>query len=144
MEDFIITSSLTKNEYAKVVFLGLCRKPAFILIMLFAIYLLIFDDSYILGAFFILSPLIVTLIAVNQYKSNASYRSDIKYTFGENGMSVEAPTCKSEFTWKHIVKHKQISDFLILYHSNRTGNFIDTRKLNAEQLKFIKDKVVHK
>ncbi|WP_333666573.1 YcxB family protein [Flavobacterium sp.] len=144
MEDFSITSRLTKNEYAKVVFLGLCRKPAFILIQLSAIYLLIYDESYILGTFFILSPVIITLIAVNQYKSSVSFRSDIKFTFGENGMRVEAPTYKSEFTWKHILKHKQISNFLILYHSNRMGNFIDTRKLNAEQLKFIKDKVVEK
>ena len=144
MEDFIINSSLTKNEYARVVILGLYRKPAFILIQLFAIYLLICDNSYILGIFFILSPVIITLIAVNQYKFNVNFKSSIKYTFCENGMNVEAPTCKSEFTWTHIIKHKQISNFLILYHSNRMGNFIDITKLSAEQLKFIKDKVAEK
>lgn len=141
MDNFSITTQLTKKEYLKVMLLGLYRKLPFIVISLFGLYLLLFDNAKILGIVFILSPTIIILIALNQFTTNPNFKNPIKYTFTENGILVEAITCKAEFTWKHIIKCKEISDFLILYHSKHSGNYIDKRKLSSDQFEFIKEKI---
>ncbi|WP_298153598.1 YcxB family protein [Flavobacterium sp.] len=142
MESFSIVSNMSKNQYLKVMLLGLYSKPAFIAVVLFGGYLVIFNESYqqvVLGLAFVLSPVIIALIAARQFGSSPGSGDDIAFTFGENGITVEGSTCRSEFTWEHIVKQKEISNFLILYHSKRVGNFVDKRKLSAAQLQFIKD-----
>lgn len=140
MQDFSITTTLSLTDYAKVYFLGVIRKPAFILIPLFGLYMM-YHESYIMGVFFIVAPVLATWTAVRRYKSNADYNSVIQYTFGENGIRTEAPSCTSDYAWSHIVKYQQISHFIILYHGNNTGNIIDVQKLTPEQLQFIRYKV---
>ncbi len=56
-------------------------------------------------------------------------------------MRVQGLTFKGEFVWAHIIKQKEIANFLILYHSKKAGNFIDKTKLTLDQLQFIKTKV---
>jgi hypothetical protein len=144
MDDFTITSRMTTKEYAKVMIIGLYKKPVFILAAFLGIYLILDDASYleaIMGFFLFLSPMIITLIAVSQFNSNPSFKNDIKFIFGENGIHVEGITFKAQFTWEHIIKQKEISHFIILYHSKKMGNFVDKTKLTPDQLKFIKDKV---
>lgn len=150
---------MSTSTYGKIMLIGLYRKPVFILTTLFGIYYIIglatgyftpigYDNEiyfeFLMGLFILFAPLIITMISVKQFNSNPSFKNDMKYTFSEIGMSVEGITFKGEFTWKHIIKEKEISNFLILYHSAKMGNFIDKTKLNPEQLKFIKDKVVEK
>ncbi|HWK08372.1 MAG TPA: hypothetical protein VNS58_32320 [Puia sp.] len=160
MEDFTITSRLTTKQYAKVMFLGLYKKPAFILATLIGLYYivtLILDYFKIInyysdtpyfeifcGLFLFLSPTLIVIISVRQFLSNASFKNDIKYTFGEKGMAVEGLTFKGEFLWTHIIKQKEVSNFLILYHSKKMGNFIDKTKLTLDQLQYIKTKVGQK
>jgi len=160
MEDFSISNRLTAKDYSKVMITGLYRQPAFILATILGLYLLvtvILDYFKIInyysetpyfemfcGLFLLLAPTLITVIAVRQFISNPSFRSDIKYTFGENGMVVEGITFKGEFSWAHIIKQKEIGNFLILYHSKKIGNFIDKTKLTSDQLQFIKTKVGQK
>jgi hypothetical protein len=156
MEEFTIISRITTKEYVKVMLLGLYKKPIFIIASLFGIYYLSglsnewftpmsYNNEvyfiFFIGLFLLLSPLIITMIAAKQFYSNPSFRTDIKYTFGKNGMIVEGVTFKGEFAWTHIIKQKEISNFLILYHTNKMGNFIDKTKLTLDQLNFIKSKV---
>ena len=138
-------------------FLGLYKKPAFILATLIGLYCivtLILDYFKIInyysgtpyfeifgGLFLLLFPTLIVIISVRQFLSNVSFKNDIKYTFGEEGMAVEGLTFKGEFVWSHIIKQKEISDFLILYHTKKMGNFIDKTKLTLDQLQFIKAKV---
>ena len=82
-------------------------------------------------------------MAVRQFLSNPNLH-EIKYTFGESGMTVQGPTFKGEFLWAHIIKQKEIYKCLILYHNKRMGNFIDKTKLTADQIQFIKSKVRRK
>ena len=56
-------------------------------------------------------------------------------------MTVQGLTFKGEFVWAHIIKQKEIGNFLILYHSKKMGNFINKTKLTSDQLQFIKTKV---
>jgi hypothetical protein len=160
MDTFTITSRLTTKEYAKIMFIGLYKKPAFILCTILGTYYLItflldflnVINFYIetpfyeifLCSFLLLSPLFIIIISVKQFVSNPSFQSDIKYTFGENQLTVEGLTFKGEFLWAHIIKEKEINKFLILYHNNRMGNFIDKTKLTSEQLQYIKSKIKKK
>lgn len=156
MEDFTILTRMTTKQYVKVLLVGLYKKPIFIISALFGIYYLIglasgwFTSAgysneiyleYLVGFFLLFAPLLIALISLKQFNSNPSFRKDIKYTFGENGMTVEGVTFKGEFAWAHIIKHKEISHFLILYHTKKMGNFINKTKLTSEQLNFIKSKV---
>jgi hypothetical protein len=153
MEDFTIKMHLTKKEYAKVMFVGLYKKPVFILATLFGLYLMttaILDYSgtplyeIICGAFLLLAPTLIVLIAINQFASNLSFQNDMTYTFSENGVAIQGMTFKSEFLWSHIIKQKELGKFLILYHTKKFGNFIDKTKLTTNQLGFIKSKIKRK
>jgi hypothetical protein len=160
MDDFSITTRLTAKEYSKVMITGLYKKPAFILATILGLYLLVtvtldhfkimnyYSDTpyfeFYSGLFILLGPALIVVIAVRQFISNPSFRNDIKYTFGEKGIAVEGITFRSYFLWAHIVKQKEISKFLILYHSKKMGNFIDKTKLTLDQLEFIKTKAGQK
>lgn len=157
MENFTITTQLTTKEFAKVMIIGLYKKPGLILATLLGIYYIItflLDGFKIvnfyqevpyfeiaISLFLLLSPTIITLIAVRQFNSNISFKNGIKYTFDDNGFLVEGSTFKGEFSWNHIVKIKEIDNFLLLYHAKNTGNYIDKRKLTLHQIDFIKSKL---
>ena len=157
MEDFTITTRTTTKEYAKVMLIELYKKPVFIIATIVSLYLLttvLLDHLKIInyysdtpyfeffgGLFVLLGPTLITFIAIRQFNSNPSFQHTIKYTFSDNGMGIEGKTFKGEFLWAHIIKQKEISNFIILYHNKRMGNFIDKTKLTKEQLQFIKTKI---
>ena len=160
MEDFTIKTRMTPKEYVKVMYVGLYKKPGFILATLVGVYLLIMVlldysntvESYIdtpwfeiiCGTFLLVAPTLIVFIAVRQFTSNPSFQNDMTFTFGDSGVSIQGVTFKSEFIWTHIIKQKEISKYLILYHNKKFGNFIDKTLLTSEQLKFIKSKVNQK
>jgi hypothetical protein len=160
MEDFTIKTRLTTKEYTKVMFVGLYKKPAFILATVLGFYLIttvIFNyldviDYYndtplfeiICGTFLLLAPSLIVLIAVRQFTSNPSFQNEMTYIFSDSGVDILGLTFKSEFLWTHIIKQKELGKFLILYHNKKFGNFIDKTKLTADQLNFIKSKVRQK
>ena len=141
-------------------FIGLYRKPVFIVASLLGLYFATtivlyylnivnwYSDTptfeIICGAFLLLAPTLIVLISVRQFTSNPSYQNDITYTFNENGITCQGLTFKSEFLWTHITKQLELRKFLILYYSKKFGNFIDKTKLTTEQLQFIKSKVGQK
>jgi hypothetical protein len=160
MENFSITTQLTTKEFAKVMIIGLYKKPGMIFATILGSYYIItiLLDSFkivtlyegipyfetAIGFFLLFAPVIVTLIAVKQFNSNVSFKNGIKYTFNDEGIMVEASTFKSNLSWNHIVKTKEIRNFLLLYHSKNSGNYIDKTKLNQHQLEFIKSQVSQK
>lgn len=138
-------------------FIGLYKKPVFILATFMG---LVISTQIVLYYFFdigfyeetpwmelisspilLLSPSLIVFISVKQLKSNPSFLEDMHYTFGEDGIVVQGITFKGEFAWKHVIKHKEIGKFLVLYHTKRVGNFIDKTRLRPEQLEFIRLKV---
>jgi YcxB-like protein len=160
MDNFTITTRLTKNDYAKFMYSELYKKPQFILTTLVGLYLIVtvvlnylnIIDYYsgipvyeiIFGVFILLGPTMIVLIAAKGYTSNPSLQHDINYTFGDNGITVQGLTFKSELSWAHIIKQKETGKYLILYSSKKLGNFIDKSKLTLEQMQFIKSKVGQK
>jgi hypothetical protein len=158
--NFSITSKMTPREYAKVMFIGLYKKPAFILCAVVGLYLLItvfldylevinyYDTKPLFevfgGAFLVLAPTFIVIISVRQFRSNPSFQNDIRYTFGDDGIMMQGITFKSEVSWPHIIRQKEIAGFLILYHTKKFGNFIDKSKLSEDQLLFIKAKITDK
>jgi hypothetical protein len=160
LENFTITTRLTTKEYAKVMFIGLYKKPAFILSGLLGLYftttvvlhylnvIQFYDDTPLFevccGLFLLLFPSLILIIAVRQFNSNPSFQNDIHYTFSDQGVAVNGLTYKSEFVWAHIIKQRELGKFLILYHNKKFGNFIDKTTLTSEQLQFVKSKVAKK
>jgi len=157
MNNFSIITRLTTREYARIMFIGLYKKPGFILATVLGLYFattVILDYLNIIdwysdtptfeiacGTFLLLAPTLIVLIAVRQFTSNPSFQNDITYTFSDNGVACQGLTFKSEFLWTHIIKQKELGKFIILYHNKKFGNFIDKTKLTTEQLNFIKTKV---
>lgn len=160
MEDFTVTTRLTAKEYAKIMLVGLYKKPVFILGILLGLYLLTmilldylgivdyYNDKSLLtitfGLFLLAAPALLALIAVRQFTSNPNFQHDAVYTFGDGGVTIKCLTFKSELLWTHIIKQKEMGKFLVLYHTKRAGNFIDKTKLTLDQLNFIKAKIAHK
>jgi hypothetical protein len=154
MEDFSITTRMTGNEYSKATFIGLYRKPRIILAGIFGIVLIILGGleknslySYepsveiTIGVYFLLVPTISVLRSVKYFRSTPGVRDEITYTFNQSGYIVQGHTIKAEIQWTRIIKREEIGKFLILYLSNRVGNFIDKTKLTSGQLEFIRSKV---
>ena len=160
MEDFTIETHLTTREYVRVMFIGLYKKPGFILASVVGLFLVTTSvlnymevvDYYtynpladiLLGLLLLLAPALIVLISVRQFISNPSFKHNIIYTFSDNGIIVQGLTFKAEFLWAHIIKQKELSKFLILYQSKKFGNFIDRTKMTTSQLQFIKSKVGQK
>jgi len=158
MENFTISTQLTAKDYARITLTSLYKKPGMILAAIVGTYLVFaefFDEinvvhydtphmEIILGSFLVLFPLLIVLIGVKEFNSDTKYRGSIKYTFDENGMLAEGKTFKSEYMWAHIMKQREIGNYLILQHTKRTASFLDKTKLSAEQLSFIKNKVNRK
>ncbi|HMH21225.1 MAG TPA: YcxB family protein [Puia sp.] len=160
MDDFTITTRLTKGDYSRFLYSELYKKPAFILATLFGIYLIVsvmlsysgMINFYtktpyvetVCGIFILLGPTLVVLAALRGFSSNPGYRHDMVFTFGQDGFRVQGLTFKSEMSWAHIIKQKETRKYLILYSSKRLGNFIDKSTLTGEQIHFIKAKVVRR
>lgn len=160
MEDFSINVRITTKEYLQVMLLGLYKKPLFIIATLYGLFevtTFLLDymqviDYYtnrhlivlISGVVLLLVPFILALMALLQFKSNPSFSHDLTYTFSNSGFVVKGLTFKSEFLWEHIIKQKEIGDFLIFTHIKSFGHLIDKRTLTADQLAFIKAKVKQK
>ena len=112
MEDFTIKTRLTTKEYTRVMFLGLYKKPAFILTTLLGLYLvatvmldyLMIIHYYIdtplyeilLGTFLVLAPTLIVFISVRQFTSNPSFQNDMTYIFGDSGVAIQGLTFKCE------------------------------------------------
>jgi hypothetical protein len=158
--DFSITSKLDKGDYIKVMFIGLYKKPYYVIAAILGLCLLTvsilnyfntisfevyspFVDA-VSALFLLLSPVLIVILSVSQVKSNPSLLNDMTFTFNEQGIAVTGLTFKSEFLWEHIIKQREIGKFLILFHTNKFGNFIDKTKLAPEQLLFIKSKITKK
>lgn len=160
METFSIKYRLPAKEYVKTMLAGLYRKPGFILATLFGLYYIatsVLDYFHLvhfysttpyqeicLGLFLLFSPSIITLISLRQFLSNACFKSDMTYTFSDAGIHVQGLTFKTEFTWQHIIKKKEVRHYLILYQTKNAGHCIDKTMLTAEQLQFIQSKVIKK
>jgi len=155
--NFSITSKLDTKAYIKVMYIGLYKKPYYIFATLFAFYLLatvildkvgviyFYDETpwleFIAGFVLLLSPTIITLISVRQFKSNPSFGKEMQFTFNDEGITTDGLTFHTNVTWAHIIKQKEIGKFLVLYHTKKFGNFIEKEKLSAEQILFIKQKI---
>ena len=160
MQDFTISTTVTKKDYKDFLYASFYKKPKYILITLLGVYLIatvilnyysVIDYYHetpyfemIAGLFILLFPTIIVQIAAKGYHSNPSFQYEMNYTFGEDGIVIKGLTFQSILKWTHIVKQKESKNYLLLFSSNKLGNFIDKSKLTQEQIEFIKSKVPNK
>ncbi len=157
MENFSITTRLTTKGYAKFLLLEVYRKPVNIACGIFGAYFIVtvvLDRSGIIsfypgrpyfeifvGLLLLLLPALKAIPAFNRVKSNPTFQHNITYTFGEEGVEIQDPEGRGVHKWADYWGRKEVSKFLILWHDERSGSFIDKTKLTSNQLKFIKSKV---
>ena len=158
MEDFTIKTKITKAKYRKYLYGEMYKKPQFLLITAFGFFLLIYalinyfqpintnnDIPYFdisAGIFMLLAPTILVIIAIKSHYSNPSLQNDIYYTFGDAGVTIKGTTFETKYQWAHILKVKETKYYLLLFCSNKLGNFIDKSQLTTTQMHFIKSRVV--
>ncbi len=155
--NFSVTTRLNRKDYTKIMYAGLYKKPVYIICTILGLYYLAtvslnyfnvinyysstsFSELFT-SLFLLLFPSLIIMMSVYQFKSNPNFQNDITYTFSEDGILIQGTTFKSEISWAHIIKQKEIRGFLILYHTKKAGNFIAKSKLSPEQLIFIKAKI---
>ena len=157
MDTFTITMLLTKKDYINYLFREIYKRPYSIFLTVLGLVLVattslqllkiisIFYETPLaelgMGILLLLSPIISILIASKTYYSSPCLRDEIKYTFGQDEVIVKGSSFNTSFTWDHIIKSKEMGDFLLLYSSKKLANFIRKDKLSKEQLDFIKSKV---
>ncbi len=160
MDDFTITTRITRADYSKFMYAALYKRPLFILVTLLALYLFF---TVILNYFgvikfytetpyfettaalvILIGPTLIVIATSKGYVSHPSMHHGIMYTFKNDGISLQGQTFKSELSWAHIVKIKETKKYLLLYSSKKIGNFIDKSKLTAEQIQFIKSRIGQK
>lgn len=158
--EFSITSKLDKTEYIKTMFIGLYKRPYYVLVTIFGLFILAVSmlnytkltsfqvyspiTDAIIGLFLLLLPPLIVLMAVRHVKSNSVLLSEITYKFTDVGVSATGSTFKMDFLWEHMIKQNERGKFIILYHTKSAGTFIDKTNLTPEQLLFIKSKIVKK
>ena len=159
MEPFTISTLMTKKEYGNFFYKELYRKPGTIIATLAGLCILLIAELEFagslnyngtpwldlgLGIFILLGPSLVVFVSVKRFASNPSYCDDISYTFGEDGIIMNAKTFDATLKWEHIIKIKQTKKFLLLFAAAKMAYFIKTDRLTNEQIEFIKSKVVTK
>lgn len=157
MQEFNVTTRITKTEYARIVFFGYYKRTGIIFITIFGLYLVItavltyleitpyYSGSpsvdLIEGMIFLSLVPLNTWRAVRQYGLNGNFQKGVTYTFSENDIKVETENFKGEYLWAYFVKQKESGKYLIVSHPKGTGILIDKTALTAEQLQFIRSKV---
>ncbi len=152
--NFSITTCLNKRDYINFLFIYLYKQPYYVISSIFGLCLLIISAldfskiTYIVGSpvltllcglYLVFAPTLTVILTLRRF--NSILQRDMVYTFSENGIIVEGVTFKTELSWAHILKQKEIGKFLVLYHNKKSGNFIEKSKLTDEQLFFIRSKV---
>ena len=89
--------------------------------------------------------LAIASIAINQpekvYLSNKMLKQHWNYMFDEEKISYKIPGANGNIGWEYITKYETAYNYLVLYASARHSYIINTDKLNAEQINFIKSKI---
>lgn len=159
MEPFTTTTLLTKKDYTKYLYKTLYKKPYYISATMLGIYFLatgiadafankfnggVFSMELLAGFFCLLIPTVNILIARKNTFANPAIQKPITYQFSDAGIVIKGDTFDGNFTWPHIINLKEEGGFLLLFVNRKTANFIKTDGLTAEQIDFIKSKVVKK
>ncbi|MGF7231071.1 YcxB family protein [Arachidicoccus sp.] len=159
MNNFSVTTQLSQVEYCKLFVRLSYKQRLYQIITIMGVLLLILSiirffttsivserTQWFLFCFsvycLVLFPLIVWLRAKRIYKGNQGLQSSIHYTFTETGLTLNASGIESKFGWKDFGNVQQTKDFFLLFGYNRAAYFIKMKDLTAEQMVFIKTKIM--
>ncbi|MCX6740074.1 MAG: YcxB family protein [Candidatus Parcubacteria bacterium] len=156
MLQFIIKIRL--EDYRKLLFIQVFRKPAMIFIMVIAILNLIFAVPYFLGNYsdfpifnIMFGLLVVVLIpysvlrqSKNTFKINKFLQEQIRYEFTEDQVSVSGETFNSNYKWDNIFKIEELKDWLIIYHDKIVANILFKPQMDSKDLKELKEMILRK
>ena len=156
MENFTVSTLLTKDDYTRCLFRTTYRKPGNIVTTIagvvfigISVYLSMrsgrdysdFLTIAIPGIFLIVSPVIQVFIARKNTFKNPALQFNVEYTFGDEGIGVKGISFESSFAWLHIFKVQEDREFLLLYLNKRGAYFIKKDVFTQQQIDFIKSKV---
>ncbi len=155
MDSFTITTLITRKDYTNYMIHEIYRKPYYLILTfmgLILIAMMVLQKAHVAnfhfgiemlfyGLVLLVIPLVNILMARKIYNSSESLNNEIKFTFSEEGIAVTAFTYDGFLKWNHIIMSKEVGDFLLLYSSKKSANFIKKDNLTKDQIDFIKSKI---
>jgi hypothetical protein len=107
----------------------------------------IHNDKLFSTGLFVISLNIFALIgtivrAKKNYNSSKLLQKPRLYTFNEEKISYKSEGAEGNIEWGYVLKYRVIRNFILLYTSSLLAIFIKTNGLTAEQINFIKRKIV--
>lgn len=155
MNNFLISSLITKSAYTNYLLREVYQKPYYIIITSIGLGLLIVMVLQTLGILnfslgiemlfyalvLITIPLINVIVGRKIYLSSENLNHEIKYTFGEDGISVNAYAFEAFLEWGDIIKYKETAGLLLLYTNEKLANFVKLDAVSNDQLAYIKSKI---
>lgn len=148
---FTHTSKISPARYIKFLYGQYYKKPAIILIYLFSFYFLSriiegtasipsFEFYYII--FSIIFPNLLVYLTLKKPGVKRYVYAPMQYTFTDDTVLIQGVDFKTELQWSAIKKVKEMKYLLFFKTSGTNGTLFDKSLLTAEEMEFIRGKVI--
>lgn len=148
---FTHTSQISPANYIKFLYGQYYKKPAIILIYLFSFYFLSriingtasvpsFECYYII--FSIIFPNLMVYLNLKKPGVKKYVYAPMQYTFTDDVVLIQGADFKTELQWSAIKKVKVMKHLLFFKTSRTNGTLFDKSLLTAEEMEFIRGKVI--
>ncbi len=152
MNDLRIQSRITLNDYTKVVYLLIYRKPLVLLISLFGLVLIILSLLYFLKIytptgnppyFPLLAGMLITVVfpvaiyrlARRNFNSGDLLHENILYTFTNENVFLQGDSFAMTLSWNKIYKVRNLNKWILFYQDRDHLNFLVRNSFSPAQQK---------
>ena len=149
MNDLHLDSSISGNDYTRLLFMLTYRKPMIIIIsffglLMFVLSVLYFFDLYTLtnrppylpfltGIFIIIIfPTSIVLISKRNYKSEVFLHENVLYTFTNDKVFAKGDSFAISFGWDKIYKIRYLQNWILFYQDKTRLSFMIKNSFTPE------------
>jgi hypothetical protein len=145
---------ITLKEYINLIYILSYRKGWMIFITIIGLLMLLVTIIYLIGTasmlfgkdfnpwsdiflaflFLVAIPISIYFSARSNYLSTKRLQEPIEYELSNESIRMTGESFNSELNWEQAYKIEELKNWFLIYQSKRTANFIDKKKLSAEQI----------
>jgi hypothetical protein len=67
------------------------------------------------------------------YKNNANFKGEIRYSFSDDGVTIEVTTARSELQWSSFVQVRETRDFFLLFVRKTMAHIVVKRAFASQE-----------
>lgn len=150
-----IKTRLNFEEYKKLIFILIYKKPIVIFITVLGLYMIVHASLSYFGIIrinnnitiqFIFGIIITFLIPYNIYKSskknfetNKRIQEEIEYNFTNEKIIVKGESFNLEHEWNKITRIKELKDCFLIYQSKTSADIIPKRNLLESEIQELRN-----